>query len=292
MTGFGEAQYNDDDISIGVELRSVNHKHLKVNARLGDGYNSLEAQVEALIRTKIRRGAVQVSLRVEHAIQPDAFRLNIDVLRAYIKQLEEHRDELGQNLLDPARLDHLLTLPGVAEERAKSQVDLDREQPLIMKTISTALDQLSEMRSREGALMTDNLSENIDQIVTELAKIETRAPLVVESYRTRLYERLEKVLADCDIQLEYKDILREVGIFAERSDISEEIIRLKAHIEQFNETIGLPESSGRKMDFITQEMFREINTIGSKSNDVEIPQYVIATKSAIERIREMVQNVE
>lgn len=127
---------------------------------------------------------------------------------------------------------------------------------------------------------------------TALDEVHRRAPLVVEAYRRRLAERLDKTLADFDVVADPADVLREVGLFADRSDISEEIVRLRSHVEQFEATIELPESSGRKLEFLAQEMVREANTIGSKANDVEITRHVIEIKAAVERIREMIQNVE
>jgi uncharacterized protein (TIGR00255 family) len=129
-------------------------------------------------------------------------------------------------------------------------------------------------------------------VARDLAQIDARAPLVVDAYRGRLSERLNKMLAEFGVQVEAADIVREVGIFAERSDIAEEIVRLRSHLDQFDTIMALSESSGRKLEFLMQEMFRETNTIGSKSNDAEIARHVIEVKAAIERMREMIQNVE
>ncbi len=140
--------------------------------------------------------------------------------------------------------------------------------------------------------MAADLRSNCLTIATELAEIERRAPLVAEGYRTRLTERLQSVLTEFQVSLNPADLIKEVSIFAERSDISEETVRLRSHLEQFDTIMELPESSGRKLEFLVQEMFREANTIGSKANDVQISRHVIDIKAAIERIREMIQNVE
>src|SRR5207248_9259785 len=134
-----------------------------------------------------------------------------------------------------------------------------------------------------------DLALNARAIASELTRIEARAPIVVEAYRVRLTDRLNKLLADVGVRAEPADVVREIGIFAERSDISEEIVRLRSHLEQFDTVMGLAESSGRKLEFLIQELFREINTIGSKSTDVEIARHVIEIKTAIERLREMIQ---
>ena len=144
----------------------------------------------------------------------------------------------------------------------------------------------------EGRAMAADLAANCRAVAASLDQIERRAPLVVEDYRNRLLDRLQKTLAEFDVALDPADVIKEVSLFADRSDISEEIVRLRSHLEQFQATMELPESSGRKLDFLTQEMFREANTIGSKANDVEIARHVIEIKTAIERIREMIQNIE
>jgi uncharacterized protein (TIGR00255 family) len=154
------------------------------------------------------------------------------------------------------------------------------------------MDNLSHMREEEGRAMATDLAANCRAIAGELDAIAERAPLMVETYRNRLEERLKKLLAEQSVTLEPADLIREVSIFAERSDISEEIVRLRSHLEQFDAIMGLAESSGRKLEFLIQEMFREVNTIGSKSTDVEIARHVIEIKTAIERLREMIQNVE
>jgi uncharacterized protein (TIGR00255 family) len=151
---------------------------------------------------------------------------------------------------------------------------------------------MSTMRADEGRAMAADLKANGQIVAVALDAIEARAPHVAESYRGRLTERLTKLLAEYEINLQPTDLIRELSIYAERSDISEEIVRLRSHLEQFGATLALEESSGRKLEFLTQEMFRETNTIGSKANDVQISRHVIEIKAAIERIREMIQNVE
>ncbi len=164
--------------------------------------------------------------------------------------------------------------------------------PLIEETLAAAMANMAGMRADEGRAMTADLAENGSLIAGQLAEIERRAPLVADAYRARLNERLGKILAEFDVALQAGDLVREVGIYAERSDISEETVRLRSHLEQFATIMALEESSGRKLEFLTQEMFRETNTIGSKANDVLIARHVIEIKAAIERMREMIQNIE
>jgi uncharacterized protein (TIGR00255 family) len=290
MTGFGEAQRKDAQLAVAVEARTINSRHFKLVIRCADGYSALEPQIESLVRGHIKRGTVQVSLRIDRARASEDYRVNEAVLAGYRTQLEELRK--AWKLAEPVGIESLLPLPGVVSENAGQSLDASGDWPLISQALAAAMKNMDTMRAEEGRAMAADLSANNAAIATELDAIEVRAPLVAETYRARLTERLTKSLADFEITLDPRDLIREVSIYAERSDISEEIVRLRSHLEQFAATLELPESSGRKLEFLTQEMYRETNTIGSKANDVQISRHVIEIKAAIERIREMIQNVE
>lgn len=290
MTGHGEAHSHEDGLSIVVELRTVNNRYFKLNLRLTDGYMPLESHVESLIRQQIRRGTIQVSVQINREARPEDYRLNQAVLVGYLRQLET---ALGVSVSrDVGQLAPLLSLPGVVHEPTAELEELESQWPKIERVIQSALAELSKMRIDEGRSMAADLTVNVRAIAAELAKIETRAPLVVDGYRGRLNEKLTKLLAEVGVQSDLGDVVREVGLFAERTDISEEIVRLKSHLDQFATVMAADESQGRKLEFLTQEMFRETNTIGSKANDSEIARHVIEIKTAIERMREMIQNVE
>jgi uncharacterized protein (TIGR00255 family) len=290
MTGHGEAHQHQDGLSIAVEIRTVNNRYFKLNLRMTEGYAPLEPHVEALIRQQIRRGTIQVYLQIDREPRAEDYRLNQAVLASYLKQLEA---AIGRSIGgDAAQLAPLLALPGVVHEPTAEFEEIESQWPKIEGVLTAALAHLSKMRVDEGRSMATDLAANARAIAVELAKVESRAPLVVEAYRGRLTERLNKLLSDVGVRAEPADVLREVGLFAERSDISEEIVRLKSHLEQFDGVMAASESQGRKLEFLTQEMFRETNTIGSKANDAEIARHVIEMKTAIERMREMIQNVE
>jgi uncharacterized protein (TIGR00255 family) len=186
----------------------------------------------------------------------------------------------------------LLPLPGVVNDQTMSVFSPEDDWKAISEVLTAALENLSQMRVREGQAMADDLSSNCRAIAKGVEEIERRAPLVLDAFRGRLEERLNKVLAEYNVTLDPAVLIREVSMFAERGDIAEELVRLKSHLDQFDSIMKLPESSGRKLEFLTQELFREANTIGSKSSDVEIAKQVIEIKTAIERIREMIQNIE
>jgi uncharacterized protein (TIGR00255 family) len=290
MTGHGEAHRNVDGLSVAVEVRSVNNRFFKLNFRASEGYAALETQVEALVRQQVRRGTVQINLRVDRQASPDDYRLNQTVIAGYLKQLTA-LSALGI-AVDGVRADSLLQLPGVVCEPVADWTMVESHWPIISEAVNEAVQQFSAMRSEEGQTMAVDMRVNCALILKELQAIEARAPLVIDAFRNRITEKLNKLLADLGTRIEPHDVVREIGVFTERSDISEEIVRLKSHLEQFETAMQVEEAGGRKLDFLTQEMFRETNTIGSKANDAEIAHHVIEIKTAIERVREMIQNIE
>lgn len=290
MTGYGESQTQQDRLAVSVEVRCINSRYLKLSVRSSEGYGPLDPKIEALVRQRIRRGTIQVNLRVERAASADDYHLNEEVMGGYRGQLHHIQENWGNHQpIDPQQL---LMLPGVVTEVTRGAEDVGQDWPVIRDSLIRALDGLDSMRREEGKAMAADLVDNLDLIGAALAEVETRAPLVVDAYRARLHERIGKVLAELNVALEPADILKEVSLFADRSDISEEVVRMRSHLEQFRDIMDSAEPSGRKLDFLTQEMVREGNTIGSKANDVEIARQVIEIKAAVERIREMIQNVE
>jgi uncharacterized protein (TIGR00255 family) len=290
MTGHGEGHSEKSGLSAWVELRAVNNRYFKLSLRGGEAYNALESHVESVVRESVRRGSLQVGLRLSRESDPDDFRLNAVALLSYHRQIEAAGQRL--HLSDPVRLELLAALPGVIDESGAKSDQFEADWPAIEGALRAALTRLAQMRAEEGRAMAADLLANASEIRQNLAEVETRAPLVGDGYRVRLAERMRRMLAETTARWEEADLLREVAMFAERSDISEEIVRLRSHLDQFAECVELPESSGRKLDFITQEMFREANTIGSKASDPAISKQVIDIKAAIERMREMIQNVE
>jgi uncharacterized protein (TIGR00255 family) len=290
MTGHGEAHRQSPGLAVAVEVRTINNRYFKLSVRSSENYAALEPLLEDVVRQSVRRGTVQVTLRVDREPSPDDYRLNSVVLASYRRQLETLHEQL--HIGEPVRLEALLTLPGVVNEKFKHDDAVEGEWPIVKATLLEALAQLDRMRREEGDAMTADLLAQSELLAKQLVEVERRAPLVVEKYRSRVLEKLNQLLAELGVSVQPADILREVGLFADRSDTSEEIVRLRSHLEQFAAIVREPESAGRKLDFLIQEMFRETNTIGSKSNDAEISRHVVEMKTAIERMREMVQNVE
>jgi uncharacterized protein (TIGR00255 family) len=292
MTGYGEASYRADDLHLCIELRSVNNRYLKVSLRAAEPYNLLEAEFEKVIRRTIRRGTIQVHLRCQRQFSAQDFQINAAALQSYVRQLRELSGTLGLADQGQMLLSQVLALPGVVPEPAASAVHMDEEWPIMEQVLGQALDRLQAMRLEEGRAMAQELLQMRDHIAAQLELIRAHVPRVAVLYRDRLYDRVRGLLSELDVQIDRSDLIKEVAIFAERSDIAEEVVRLASHLEQFQEIVNEPESAGRKLEFLTQEMFRETNTIGSKASDVEISRHVVEIKGTLEKIRELVQNVE
>lgn len=291
MTGYGAGQYAEEGLSVSVEVRTVNNRYLKLHSRLPDGYTMLEPRMEEVIRQHIRRGVVQLNLDIRRTVQAEDYQINQPLLEYYASQLEQ----LNAASSSRAQWDlaSLLALPGVIADDRRRGGDVESDWPIIKQTLEAAMQDLTSMRQVEGEAMTKDLNAQLAEIGQSADAIEKLTPQVVEAYQTRLTERLNKLLQDHDVQVQASDVVREVGIFTERADISEEIVRLRSHLEQFADIMSKKNGGGgRKLEFFVQELLRETNTIGSKANNAEIARHVVEAKTCIERIREMVQNVE
>jgi len=290
MTGYGAARQQCGDRLVAVEVRTVNNRYLKVSLRCPDAYTPIESQIEKLVKERIERGTVNLTLRAETASQAGRYRIDRDVAVAYWEQLTALTDHL--NLAPPQGLSSLLPLSGVVSEEGLDQIDAGEEWPLVREVVENALAQLNEFRQREGESMHQELTHHCGAVLTHLNAVAERAPQIVTQYRDRLRERVAQLLKDTDVAVSDDDLIREVSVFADRCDINEEITRLKSHLEQFDECLNSEESAGRKLDFLCQEMFREVNTIGSKANNADIARSVVEMKGTVEKLREIVQNVE
>jgi uncharacterized protein (TIGR00255 family) len=290
MTGFGEARSQAGGLAVAVEIRTINSKHLKFTLRSSEGYSMLEPEIEAATRDVIRRGTVQLNLRVDRGSSVDDYRINTDVLENYRRQIEQYSGQMPGN--DPLAMQMLLSLPGTVDEKKRGEYDPREDWPVIEPVIRQALAAVAKMRAEEGVALAADLAHNGRQIAEQLDAIASRAPEVVKSYQSRLTSRVQQALSELNVTVEPADLLREIALFADRSDISEEIVRLRSHLQQYEAALLMSESSGRKLEFIAQEMGREVNTIGSKANDGEISRLVVEIKTALERIREQIQNVE
>ena len=290
MTGYGSAQFLGEERSVAIELRTLNNRYLKISLRAIEPYNLLEPEIERVVRQHIRRGTVQILLAVRRPRKIEDYRLNAVALRSYWEQLRRVQEELGQAAT--VELSALLLLPGVLEEPDPLGQAPGQDWPWVEPVLREALHKLQAMRLEEGRAMEVELRRLADDIAGHVQAIRLRAPQVVLEYRDKLRERVANLLHEFDIELDQSDLIKELSIFAERSDVTEELVRLESHLSQFCQVLGEEDCPGRKLEFLIQEMFREANTLGSKANDVEIARHGIEIRGTIEKMREIVQNVE
>ena len=293
MTGFGEARYEGEALTLSVEVRTLNNRHLKISVRGSDPYPMLEPELEKIIRRHVRRGTVLVQVRSQRRHSPQDFRIDRAALRGYLDQVEQACEEAGKPDWAPHLLGQVLALPGVVPQELGQAALAEGEWRAAEETLEAALRRMQQMRREEGRAMTQELLGYRGLIAAELEKIRARLPEVTEGYRQRLHERINLALQEFNLQVEPEALIREVALFADRSDVAEEVVRLASHLDQFEQVIGAEsDSPGRKLEFVTQEMFREANTIGSKASDVAVSRHVVEIKAVLEKIRELLQNIE
>ena len=291
MTGFGRGEYSDGKRNVICEIRTVNHRYADISVKMPKRYSFAEEKIKALIKERVRRSKVEVSIIVENLTEGDiTIRLNSPVAQQYIENLKELKERYGLTgeidlKLVSSMPDVLKAIPDVEDEEEVTAV--------ICESVKAAVSRLDEMRTTEGAKLAEDLLMRGELIREIVKKIEKRAPLVAEEYREKLEARIRELVED-KVDIPADRILVEAAVFADKANITEELVRLDSHMIQLK--AFLTESGegtvGKKLDFLVQEMNREANTIGSKANDLEITSLMLETKSEIEKIREQVQNIE
>ena len=294
MTGYGRAQRLSDGRDVLVEIRAVNHRYYEFSARLPRTCMYLEEKLKSFLNGKIARGKVEVSVTITRPDGKDAqIAVNRSVAEGYVNALRMLNEEMGENgglwLSDDITLSSLLRLPDVFTV-TKEQDDENAVWAVVSEAAAEALESFLSMRTAEGERLANDLLGKLSGLETMLEKIEAIEPGVAESYRQKLLAKLTELLGDTNI--DEQRILTETAIFAEKTAIDEETVRLHSHIAQFRTLIASDEPVGRKLDFLVQEMNREVNTIGSKAQDLSITRLVVDMKSEIEKIREQIQNIE
>ena len=288
MTGQGTGDAENSEYAVTVELRAVNNRHLKLNVRLPDPINAFEPQIEALLRKQLTRGSISANVKIESIQRTRTVHFDETLIREYVEQL---RTALNVPDLVPSP-ELLISLPGVIGQTGKALVTEGGLGELILQACRGATNSLLEMRLSEGVRLSEDISRNLNVVADNLKGITAQAPVVVEQFSERITERINARLDRHQITLSDTDLIREIAIYTDKCDISEEIVRLSSHLDQMHDLLAATTTNGRKLDFLTQELLREANTIGSKANDVTIANLVVDTKAAIERIKEQVQNIE
>ena len=288
MTGYGRAQKILNGRDILVEIRSVNHRYYEYSSRVPRAFNYVDEKLKALLKQGISRGKVEVNVTINNIEGRDTeIALNKGAAEGYVNALRSVSAELG--LEDDLTLSKLIKLPDIFN----IQKTPDNEEEIwndVSEVASEALERFVAMRMTEGERLRGDILEKSDNILNMVAKVEEFCPKTVENYRRRLYQKLKEVLEDKNI--DEQRIVTEAAVFSEKVAVDEETVRLRSHIAQLKSMLSSEETVGRKLDFIVQEMNREINTIGSKAQDLDVTKIVVDVKAEIEKIREQIQNIE
>jgi uncharacterized protein (TIGR00255 family) len=291
MTGFGESTARVDGAHFAIEIRSVNNRYFKAQVRLPEELQGLEAEIDAAVARRLSRGSIIVTVQFADTSANAAAQINTKAIQRYLEQLLS----IPGLKHDSARVDigALVSLPGVVihdtgEERLKSA------RAVLLRLVDEACDKLQLMRDREGKSLHLEFHKHCGIIANHLKVVKARVPVTVQLYQERLRQRMQALLAESGTAVRDEDLLREVAVYAERTDIAEEVARLEGHLAQFLEIIDADggDPAGRTLDFLAQELLREANTIAAKCLDVEVSRRIVEIKGAIDRIKEQAQNVE
>ncbi len=306
MTGYGRAQAQLGGRDILVEIKSVNSRFLEPNVRIARSYTYLEEELKALLKTRVSRGKTEIAVTVTLVDGKRAdIRVNDEIVRGYLEAMRDYSGRLEQESGGILSMNDgygnsdgscvhmnwadMLGMPDVFRIE-KPQEDEEEIRSSVLAVAGQALDNFVAMRETEGVKLRADVEQRLDMIAALLSKVEEEAPALTEKYRERLYSRLSELLGST--QIDEQRILTEAAIFSEKTAVDEETVRLRSHLEQMRTMLAEPESVGRKLDFLVQEMNREVNTIGSKVQDVRVTGYVVDMKAEIEKIREQIQNIE
>lgn len=290
MTGFGRGEYSDGKRNVIAEIKTVNHRYADISVKMPKRYSFAEEKIKSLIKEKVKRGKAEVSIIVENLTEEDTtVKLNTLVAGQYVNNLKELKEAYG--LAGEIDIKLVATMPDVL----KAVPDVENEDEaaaVIFEAVKMAVSNLDAMREVEGAKLADDLLMRGQLIRDIVKKIDARAPMVAREYTLKLQNRIKDLLGD-QVDIPEDRILVEAAVFADKANITEELVRLDSHMNQLKTILtASSEPVGKKLDFLVQEMNRESNTIGSKANDMEITSLMLETKSEIEKIREQVQNIE
>jgi uncharacterized protein (TIGR00255 family) len=288
MTGYGRGEAAQDGFKITIEASSVNRKQMEIALNLPRDLEVLEAQIRDEINRRVARGRLTVRLSVHAGEGAGRMKLDTDLAKAYARELRALAKTL--RLPDDITLDMLARAPGVLQT-SEEIPEAESLWPAVSKALKTALDEMVKMREREGGFLGKDLKARITEMRAGVARVQKMAPQVTERYRAQLLTRIKSAGLETPA-LDDERLMKEVFYFADRADVSEELTRLQSHFQQFDDCVKSKEPVGRTLDFLSQEINREVNTLGSKANDSLISREVVTLKTELEKFREQVQNVE
>ena len=289
MTAYARTEKTADEINVSTEIRSYNSRYLDVSLRIMHGYNVLEEKIKALIIEKIARGRIEVSLQInDGSDEAYNFEINIPKARAYYDRLVQLKDQI--DLHSEISIDLLVREGGVIRS-VEIDRDMDAVWPLVRDCVDEALNNLVEMRKKEGEFIALDIAGRINRIEKSVHLIEKESSDLLYHYQQRLKERIVALTREM-VEIDPERITQEAAFLADKSDISEEIVRVASHIKQFRTIMKSEEPAGRKLNFLLQELHREFNTMGSKTEKTHVSHTIVEVKSELEKIREQLQNVE
>lgn len=289
MTAYGRGEYRLGDTLFIAEIRSINNRYRDIILRIPKIFQILEKEIKSIISSRIRRGRIEVSVQIENNGE-DSFgnlELNVPLVNSYLKILNQLAEQF--DIEKKVQIDSLLKMKDIILFKPE-EVDMDKLRPGFQKVVEHALDSLDMMRAKEGSAIEADFVERLDLLEKCVNEVDKRAPILVEEYRKRLKEKIDHILDD--VALDESRLAQEVAIFAEKSDITEEVVRTRSHLKQFREYLTADDALGRRLDFLVQEINREVNTLSSKASDSIISRVVVEMKAELEKVREQVQNVE
>lgn len=289
MTGFGRGTAGDDAVNVTVDIKTVNNRFLDINMRLPAELQAIENDIRSLISARLSRGRADINVQLDRT---SAVELELDeaMIGGYLAAVAKLQGSYG--LSGEPDINMIARLPNVFRQK-KAEID-EQTKRMVLEAVDKALSALTEMRGNEGSMLAKVLSECIDQIESRIPEIASLAAGVADEYQARLSKRIEDMLAKSGLNTEIDKgrLAQEAAYLADKADISEEITRLKGHIGHFREIMADEKDAGKRLDFLTQELNREANTIASKTNNMTVKENALAIKSEIEKIREQVQNIE
>lgn len=288
MTGYGKAEYKDGVIALTVEAKSVNNRFLDFNPKYPRIFTALDDVIRRTVSNKVKRGKLDLFINFEkQGENAVSLKVDSDLAKAYILAAKEISKKTG--VKNDYKVTSLMKLPDIVKQQ-QDDLDLEAFTPILISTIESALDNLNSMRDYEGEKLKGDLLFRVSTIETLVSEIKKHAPKVAEEYRVKLIERVKEALQG--VQVDENRLLQEVAIFADKSNIDEELTRLNSHVSQFRKICESEGEIGKKLDFLVQEFNREANTVCSKSNDINITDNALALKCEIEKVREQIQNIE
>lgn len=289
MTAFARAEDTEKEISVLVEIRSYNSRHLDIVLHVPHRYLAFEEKIKGLVSKQISRGRIEINLQIREDVeQAKTFEINVPKARAYFDSLIQLKEQL--NIDSELSLDLLVGMGDIIKP-AEMDRDMEAYWSIVENCMNQALDDLVTMRTREGEYIGKDIADRLDDTENNINQIEEESEGVLDYYKNRLEERIS-VLTKGVVEIDPDRVAQEAAFFADRSDISEEIVRVRSHINQFKAIMNFTEPAGRKLNFLLQELNREFNTIGSKTEKTNVSHIVVAVKSELEKIREQLRNVE